>query len=97
VSFGVAMLFPFAGEFLPGAPGDHGLTLIAVAWSVLALVVAGVADPGTPFAQARKTEVEFALAPGSAGLGSASRSAETRAHVVHHRRRLGRNCPLARP
>lgn len=41
LALGLATIFPLAGEFLPGAPDDHGLAQFGAIWSVLTLL-AGV-------------------------------------------------------
>ena len=44
-SAALATLFPFAAEFVPGVPDDHGLAQVCAAWSVLPLL-AGAASAG---------------------------------------------------
>jgi hypothetical protein len=39
-ALGLALIYPFAGGFLPGAPDDHGLAGIFVLWSALPLLAA---------------------------------------------------------
>jgi uncharacterized membrane protein YhaH (DUF805 family) len=39
LALGLAMLYPFAGGFLPGVPDDHGLARVCAFWSVLPLLV----------------------------------------------------------
>ncbi len=46
LSIGLVVIFPLAGEFLPGLPDDHGLALACGLWSVL-LLLAGV-QAGSP-------------------------------------------------
>jgi len=41
LAVGLATLFPFAGEFLPGMPDDQGLTRACALWSVLPLLARG--------------------------------------------------------
>jgi len=41
LSLGLAVLFPLAGEFLPGVPDDHGLAILC-AWGSGLLLVAGL-------------------------------------------------------
>ena len=56
LSLGTVAVFPFAGEFIPGAPDDSGLGLIFALWSVL-LLLAGI---GTSPAPAPRTVDEAA-------------------------------------
>ena len=48
VSAGLATLFPFASEFVPGAPDDRGLVELLALWSILPLLAAAAAagNPG---------------------------------------------------
>jgi len=52
LSIGFASLFPFGGNFSPGAPEERGLVLALVVWSLLPLVLGArvlysvVSDPG---------------------------------------------------
>ena len=43
LSAGLVTLYPFASEFLPGAPDDRGLLHLLALWSMLPLVVAALA------------------------------------------------------
>ena len=69
LSLGLATIFPLAGEFLPGAPDDHGLAQVCAIWSVLPLLAGAgvlhstVADAGI---QARRW---FFVAGIMGGLG----------------------------
>jgi len=47
LSIGVAALFPFAGDFIPGAPNDHGVAQAFALWSVLPLM-AGIGALHSP-------------------------------------------------
>lgn len=48
LALGLAAIFPLAGSFLPGVPGDRSLALICAFWSVLPLLAAaGGAIPHT--------------------------------------------------
>lgn len=49
LSIGVAVIFPLAGDFLPGLPDDHGLAQACVLWSML-LLLAGIST-GLPKAR----------------------------------------------
>lgn len=48
IAFGFVALYPFSASFIPGALNDYNLTLIAVFWSVLFLVVGIAADRESP-------------------------------------------------
>lgn len=63
VSLGLAVLFPFASDFLAGAPDDHALALIAALWSILPLL-AGAAGRGL----AAKKDFFLAGMAGAGGL-----------------------------
>jgi hypothetical protein len=69
LSVGLVALFPFAAQFLPGAPDDLGFARIICVWSVL-MVVAGlrVLHSGAPEAGARGRRW-FLAAGGVGGLG----------------------------
>ena len=62
---GVATLFPFASEFLPGMPDDRGLALACAVWSLLP-ILAG-ADPREDGMRSRRLFLAAGLA-GGAGL-----------------------------
>jgi len=69
LSLGLAALYPFASEFLPGAPDDHGLAQACALWSILPLLagIGGVrpseADP------ARRARRWFLVAGVAGGVG----------------------------
>ena len=69
LSLGLVALYPFASEFLPGAPDDHGLAQACVLWSVLPLLAgiggirAAEADP------ARRARRWFLVAGVAGGIG----------------------------
>ena len=66
----IASLFPFAANYLPGAPDDQGLALAAVLASLLPLTVALTAIPGpNPAATARKLLLWFFCTGVMGGLG----------------------------
>jgi hypothetical protein len=62
-ALGLAMLFPLAASFLPGAPDDHGLALLVVLASLLPLAAAFAAPP------AREPRRWFVAAGVLGGLG----------------------------
>ena len=64
LAFGLATMFPFASAFLSGQPGDHGLVLGCVLWSVLPLLVGGDAANDPHSAKRR-----FCIAGVAGGLG----------------------------
>lgn len=70
---GMAVLYPFAGGFLPGAPDDRGLARMLALWSVLPLLAAvagGRAAALTDPAQSRtRTRKLFLLGGAAGGLG----------------------------
>jgi len=69
LSVGLVALFPFAAEFLPGAPDDHGLAQACAIWSVLALLAgAGASGPGGGGAGLR-TRLWFLAAGVAGGVG----------------------------
>jgi hypothetical protein len=82
LALGLATLFPFAGSFLPGVPGDNSLTLIFAVWSVLPLLAGAGRATGLAVARKksepkipqgppdrRRTHRLFALAGCAGGLG----------------------------
>lgn len=52
---GMVMIFPFAGNFLPGVPGDQSLTLCCALGSVLPLLAAYLGSSKTPNKNQRAT------------------------------------------
>jgi hypothetical protein len=61
-SAALVALYPFAGEFIPGAPTDLGLALLVALLSVIPLLPAGAALRGS-------SSRDFALAGMAGGLG----------------------------
>lgn len=68
ISTGFAALFPFAAEFLPGAPDDRCLAQIFSLWSVL-LLAAGVSPTPSPNDSGRAARRWFFFAGVAGGLG----------------------------
>ena len=66
LSLGLVALFPFASEFLPGAPGDHGLAQACAIWSVLPLL-AGVSGIRAAEADSSRRARRWFLVAGIAG------------------------------
>jgi hypothetical protein len=67
MAVGLAVLYPFAGAFLPGIPDDHGFACACALWSILPLLVAFIGDDSPEkIAQRRRT---FFLAGLAGGLG----------------------------
>jgi len=66
LSVGLVTLFPFAAEFLPGAPDDHGLAQACAVWSVLPLL-AGAGALGSGGIDAGPRMRRWFLAAGVAG------------------------------
>lgn len=77
LTLGSVMLFPFASTFLPGQPGDYGLSLVAALWSILPLLAgirmlagAVVATPGPVAANSpHPARVWFFIGGFAGGLG----------------------------
>jgi hypothetical protein len=61
-SAALVTLFPFAGEFIPGAPTGQGLALLVALASLIPLLPSGSGPPGSP-------PRDFALAGVAGGLG----------------------------
>ena len=68
MSIGLAAIFPFAADFLPGAPDDRGMAQIFALWSVL-LLLAGVSGRTKPGEFERSTRRWFFCAGVTGGLG----------------------------
>ena len=68
-SAGLAALFPLAGEFIPGAPDDRGLSLAFTLWSVLPLLVGIHTGQGGDEAAARRARRWFFIAGVTGGIG----------------------------
>jgi hypothetical protein len=69
LSIGLATLFPFVAEFLPGMPDDHGLVQACAIWSVLPLLV-GVRAAHSAAADTRDRARRWFFAAGvTGGLG----------------------------
>jgi len=66
VSVGVAALFPLAGDFIPGAPDDHGLAQAFALWSMLPLL-AGVRALHSDAADAGRRARRWFFAAGVTG------------------------------
>ncbi|HXQ80600.1 MAG TPA: hypothetical protein VN775_04755 [Opitutaceae bacterium] len=66
VSIGLVALFPFAAEYLPGAPSDHGLAQALAIWSVLPLL-AGIKALHSGGARGRVHAHRWFLLAGVAG------------------------------
>lgn len=64
----MATLFPFASEFIPGAPDDHGMAQIFGFWSLL-LLLAGVRETPASSRPAESTRRRFFLAGITGGIG----------------------------
>lgn len=64
LALGLAAMFPFAGSFLAGQPGDHGLVLACILWSVLPLLAGGGAAN-----ERRSATRRFFLAGVAGGFG----------------------------
>lgn len=70
VSVSVVSLFPLAGDFIPGAPDDHGLAQALALWSVLPLVAGMVALHSAAVDSGAKARRWFIIggAAGAAGM-----------------------------
>ena len=66
LSLGLVALFPFASEYLPGAPDDHGLSQACAIWSVLPLL-AGVSGIRAAEADSGRRARRWFLVAGVAG------------------------------
>ena len=69
IAAGLAVLFPLAGEFVPGEPDDRGFSLAFALWSVLPLLVGLHRGQGADEAAARRACRWFFLAGIMGGLG----------------------------
>jgi hypothetical protein len=81
VSVGVAALFPLAGDFIPGAPNDHGLAQAFALWSVLPLLV-GIRASYSASADAGVRARRWFFASGVAGAAGLWISATTLVPVL---------------
>lgn len=68
LSAGLVALYPFASEFVPGAPDDRGLTHLLAFWSVLPLLCAVARDAGEANARSRRRAFFAAGVLGGVGL-----------------------------
>ncbi len=68
ISIGFVTLFPFAAEFLPGAPDDHGMAHLFALWSVL-LLLGGVGATPVPNDSGKSIRRWFFFAGITGGLG----------------------------
>jgi hypothetical protein len=66
LSAGLAALFPFASEFLPGVPDSRGLTQACAVWSVIPLI-AGAFTLGSGPEDARRRKRNWFFGAGVAG------------------------------
>ncbi len=69
VSIGVAALFPLAGDFIPGAPNDHGLAQAFALWSLLPLLAGITALHSSRADAGRRARRWFFAAGVSGGFG----------------------------
>ena len=80
LALGLVTIFPFAGGFLPGVPGDHSLSWIFALWSVLPLlasvgdieratVAKGKEDASSTTSPRQRTQRLFITAGIAGGLG----------------------------
>jgi len=75
LALGLTVTFPFAGAFLPGQPGDGGLTQLCALWSVLPLLAGISSRPAAgqpsdgPARTARRTPRWFFAAGVAGGIG----------------------------
>jgi len=76
VSAGLATLFPLAGDFIPGAPDDHGLAQALALWSVLPLL-AGFAALHSAAADSGARARRWFIATGATGAAGMWVSAAT--------------------
>ncbi len=68
LSAGLVSLYPFASEFIPGAPDDRGLTHLLALWSLLPILTAVVRDPGSTTAKGVRRAFFGAGVVGGIGL-----------------------------
>lgn len=68
-SIGLVALFPFASEFLPGAPDDHGLAQACAIWSVLPLLAGTGAVHSAGPGASKGARRWFLLAGVAGGIG----------------------------
>ena len=64
LSAGLVTLFPFAAEFLPGAPDDQGLAQMCALWSLLPLLAGALGSAGN---EAARQSRRWFFAAGAAG------------------------------
>ena len=69
LSIGLAVLFPFAAGFLPGAPGDQGLVRALAFWSVLPLLAGARAAYSARADAGNRARCWFFVAGLTGGLG----------------------------
>jgi len=69
ISIGLVALFPFAAEYLPGAPADHGLAQACAIWSVLPLLAGIKAVHSAGAGADRRARRWFLLAGVAGGIG----------------------------